>query len=130
MILNLELTKQKQHESSLHSLLTASSLASVGLFVFTFKFVSFLLLKGRRGVFTGVSGLQVAYVSGREAVQEPAPAHCFSSKDLAALVEPLSSSTKFRGVDILLTSQWPRGVWQYAQNPVTACAGGSEAVRV
>ncbi len=74
---------------------------------------------GRRGVFTGVSGLQIAYVSGREALQEPAPAHCFTSKDLSALVTPLTNSSKFRGVDILLTSQWPRGVWQYGNNPVT-----------
>uniref|UniRef100_A0A665UFH8 CWF19-like protein 1 n=1 Tax=Echeneis naucrates TaxID=173247 RepID=A0A665UFH8_ECHNA len=72
---------------------------------------------GRRGVFTGVSGLQIAYVSGREASQEPAPAHCFTAKDLSALVAPLTSSSKFRGVDILLTSQWPRGVWHFANNP-------------
>uniref|UniRef100_A0A8C9XBI8 CWF19-like protein 1 n=1 Tax=Sander lucioperca TaxID=283035 RepID=A0A8C9XBI8_SANLU len=72
---------------------------------------------GRRGVFTGVSGLQIAYVSGREALQEPAPAHCYTSKDLSALVAPLTSSSKFRGVDILLTSQWPRGVWHYGNNP-------------
>ncbi|KAL0964889.1 hypothetical protein UPYG_G00273930 [Umbra pygmaea] len=72
---------------------------------------------GRRGVFTGASGLQIAYVSGREGQQNPAPAHCFSPKDLTQLVEPLLSNTKFRGVDILLTSQWPRGVWQYASSP-------------
>lgn len=70
-------------------------------------------------MFTGVSGLQIAYVSGQEALQEPAPAHCFTSKDLSALVAPLTSSSKFRGVDILLTSQWPRGVWHYGNNPVT-----------
>ncbi|XP_069543627.1 LOW QUALITY PROTEIN: CWF19-like protein 1 [Brachyistius frenatus] len=72
---------------------------------------------GRRGVFTGVSGLQIAYVSGREAPQEPAPAHCFTSKDLSALVTPLTGNSKFRGVDILLTSQWPRGVWHFGNNP-------------
>ncbi|KAM3858848.1 CWF19-like protein 1 [Diretmus argenteus] len=72
---------------------------------------------GRRGVFTGASGLQIAYVSGREALQEPAPAHCFTPKDLSALVAPLASNSKFKGVDILLTSQWPRGVWQYGNNP-------------
>lgn len=70
-------------------------------------------------MFTGVSGLQIAYVSGREALQEPAPAHCFTSKDLSALVAPLTSSSKFRGVDILLTSQWPRGVSQYGNTSVT-----------
>ncbi|XP_036373804.1 CWF19-like protein 1 isoform X1 [Megalops cyprinoides] len=72
---------------------------------------------GRRGVFTGVSGLQIAYVSGREAQQEPVPAHCFTAKDVAALVAPLVSSSKFKGVDILLTSQWPRWVWQYGNSP-------------
>ncbi|XP_012992778.2 CWF19-like protein 1 isoform X1 [Esox lucius] len=72
---------------------------------------------GRRGVFTGASGLQIAYVSGREGHQDPAPAHCFSPKDLTQLVEPLHSNNKFRGVDILLTSEWPRGVWQYANSP-------------
>lgn len=85
---------------------------------------------GRRGVFTGVSGLQIAYVSGREALQEPAPAHCFTSKDLSALVAPLTSSSKFRGVDILLTSQWPRGVWNYGNNPevnTKFCGSGAVA---
>ena len=79
---------------------------------------------GRRGVFTGASGLQIAYVSGREALQEPAPAHCFTPKDLLALVAPLVNNSKFRGVDILLTSQWPRGVWQFGNNPVrpSACS--------
>ncbi|XP_033845590.1 CWF19-like protein 1 [Periophthalmus magnuspinnatus] len=72
---------------------------------------------GRQGVFTGVSGLQIAYVSGREGSQEPAPSHCFTSKDLCSLVEPLISNSKFRGVDILLTSQWPKGVWHYGNTP-------------
>uniref|UniRef100_A0AAR2L0T6 CWF19-like protein 1 n=1 Tax=Pygocentrus nattereri TaxID=42514 RepID=A0AAR2L0T6_PYGNA len=72
---------------------------------------------GRKGIFTGASGLQIAYVSGREAQQEPAPAHCFTAKDLTSLLTPLVSSSKFKGVDILLTSQWPRGVWQYGNNP-------------
>lgn len=72
---------------------------------------------GRQGVFTGVSGLQIAYVSGQEALQEPAPSHCFTSKDLSSLVAPLTSNSKFKGVDILLSSQWPKGVWQYGNNP-------------
>ncbi|KAM3588271.1 uncharacterized protein V6R79_025226 [Siganus canaliculatus] len=84
---------------------------------------------GRRGLFTGVSGLQIAYVSGREALQEPAPAHCFTSKDLSALVAPLTGNSKFRGVDILLTSQWPRGVWHYGNKPeVDTKSCGSSSV--
>uniref|UniRef100_A0A667YYU3 CWF19-like protein 1 n=1 Tax=Myripristis murdjan TaxID=586833 RepID=A0A667YYU3_9TELE len=87
---------------------------------------------GRRGVFTGASGLQIAYVSGREALQEPAPAHCFTPKDLLTLVESLTNNSKFRGVDILLTSQWPRGVWQYANNPEvnTKFCGTSSVARL
>uniref|UniRef100_W5KIV5 CWF19-like protein 1 n=1 Tax=Astyanax mexicanus TaxID=7994 RepID=W5KIV5_ASTMX len=76
-----------------------------------------IIYLGRRGIFTGASGLQIAYVSGREAQHEPAPAHCFTAKDLIALVTPLVSNSKFKGVDILLTSQWPRGVWQFGNNP-------------
>ncbi|XP_077956878.1 CWF19-like protein 1 isoform X3 [Gasterosteus aculeatus] len=77
-----------------------------------------------------MSGLQIAYVSGREALQEPAPAHCFTSKDLSALVAPLTSGSKFRGVDVLLTCQWPRGVWQYGNAPevnTKACGSGAVA---
>ncbi|XP_019753225.1 CWF19-like protein 1 [Hippocampus comes] len=84
---------------------------------------------GRRGVFTGASGLQIAYVSGCEAPQEPAPPHCFTPKDLAAVLAPLTASSKFRGIDILLTSQWPRGVWHYANNPeVNTKSCGSSAL--
>lgn len=79
----------------------------------------FICFPGRRGIFTGASGLQIAYVSGSEAKQEPAPSHCYTPKDMGALVTPLLSNSKFRGVDILLTSQWPRGVWQYGNSPVS-----------
>uniref|UniRef100_A0A8C2APA3 CWF19-like protein 1 n=1 Tax=Cyprinus carpio TaxID=7962 RepID=A0A8C2APA3_CYPCA len=82
---------------------------------------------GRRGIFTGASGLQIAYVSGREAQHEPAPSHCFTSKDITALAAPLLSNSKFRGVDVLLTSQWPRGVWQYGNSPVSFCGVSSIA---
>lgn len=84
---------------------------------------------GRQGVFTGVSGLQIAYVSGREASQEPAPSQCFTSKDLSSLVELLTSNSKFKGVDILLTSQWPKGVWHYGNNPeVDTKTCGSDSI--
>ncbi|XP_056131910.1 CWF19-like protein 1 [Lampris incognitus] len=85
---------------------------------------------GRRGVFTGASGLQIAYVSGREALQDPAPAHCFTPNDLSALVSPLLNNSKFKGVDILLTPQWPRGVWLYGNTPEVNskfCGSGSIA---
>ncbi|XP_043569496.1 CWF19-like protein 1 isoform X4 [Chiloscyllium plagiosum] len=71
---------------------------------------------GRKGVFTGASGLQIAYLSGTEAHHEPAPAYCYTSKDMIALKSLLTTNSKFKGVDILLTSQWPKGVWQYGNN--------------
>ncbi|XP_068024595.1 CWF19-like protein 1 isoform X2 [Melanerpes formicivorus] len=64
---------------------------------------------GRRGLYSGASGLQIAYLSGTEAQQEPAPAYSFSAKDVAELKTSLLATPSFRGVDILLTSPWPRG---------------------
>lgn len=98
---------------SVHNCTTVCVLLDSGLSITLF-------FPGRRGIFTGASGLQIAYVSGREAQQEPAPSHCFTPKDISALVAPLLSNSKFRGVDILLSSQWPRGVWQYGNSPVSA----------
>ncbi|KAL8168569.1 UNVERIFIED_CONTAM: hypothetical protein K2H54_002836 [Gekko kuhli] len=72
---------------------------------------------GRKGVFSGASGLQIAYLSGVESLQEPAPAHCFSSKDVADLKTSLLSTPKFKGIDILLTSCWPRGIEKFGNSP-------------
>ncbi|NXD02585.1 C19L1 protein, partial [Certhia familiaris] len=71
---------------------------------------------GRRGVYSGCSGLQIAYLSGTEAQQQPAPAHSFSAKDVAELKTSLLSTPNFRGVDILLTSPWPRDVGTFANS--------------
>nr|XP_060613883.1 CWF19-like protein 1 [Anolis sagrei ordinatus] len=71
---------------------------------------------GRKGVFSGASGLQIAYLSGTESTQEPAPAHSFSAHDVAELRASLLSAPGFKGVDILLTSPWPRGVQAFANN--------------
>ncbi|XP_063303894.1 CWF19-like protein 1 [Pelobates fuscus] len=72
---------------------------------------------GRKGVFTGASGLQIAYLSGIESRSEPAPAYCFSAKDIQSLKLSLTSNSKFKGVDILLTSPWPKEVWNYGNVP-------------
>ncbi|XP_063784574.1 CWF19-like protein 1 isoform X2 [Pseudophryne corroboree] len=72
---------------------------------------------GRKGVFTGASGLQIAYLSGIESSSEPAPAYCFSPKDVMSLKMSLTTNSKFKGVDILLTSPWPKDVWSYGNAP-------------
>ncbi|NXJ25154.1 C19L1 protein, partial [Dicrurus megarhynchus] len=71
---------------------------------------------GRRGVYSGCSGLQIAYLSGTEAQEQPVPAHSFSAKDVAELKMSLLSTPNFRGVDILLTSPWPRDVGTFANS--------------
>ncbi|NXA42390.1 C19L1 protein, partial [Eudromia elegans] len=72
---------------------------------------------GRRGVFSGSSGLQIAYLSGTEPRHEPALACNFSKKDVAELTTSLLSDPGFRGVDILLTSPWPRDVGNFGNSP-------------
>ncbi|XP_073477381.1 CWF19-like protein 1 isoform X1 [Aquarana catesbeiana] len=72
---------------------------------------------GRRGVFSGASGLQIAYLSGIESSSDPAPAYCFTAKDITSLKMSLLSNSKFKGVDILLTSPWPKDVWNYGNPP-------------
>ncbi|POI27103.1 hypothetical protein CIB84_009147 [Bambusicola thoracicus] len=72
---------------------------------------------GRRGLFSGSSGLQIAYLSGTESQDEPTPAYSFSSKDVTELKSSLLSTPDFKGVDILLTSPWPRGVESFANSP-------------
>ncbi|XP_042317504.1 CWF19-like protein 1 [Sceloporus undulatus] len=85
---------------------------------------------GRKGIFSGASGLQIAYLSGTESRQEPAPAHCFSAQDVADLKASLLSTSKFRGVDILLTSPWPKGIETFGNDPgvVNSKTCGSELV--
>ncbi|XP_001513071.2 CWF19-like protein 1 [Ornithorhynchus anatinus] len=72
---------------------------------------------GRKGVFTGASGLQVAYLSGTESSAEPGPSYSFSAKDVTALKASLLSTSQFKGVDILLTSPWPKDVGNYGNSP-------------
>lgn len=75
-------------------------------------------------MYSGCSGLQIAYLSGTEAQQQPAPAHSFSAKDVAELKMSLLSTPNFRGVDILLTSPWPRDVGTFANSAVSVLFPG------
>uniref|UniRef100_A0A8D0G4T9 CWF19-like protein 1 n=1 Tax=Sphenodon punctatus TaxID=8508 RepID=A0A8D0G4T9_SPHPU len=72
---------------------------------------------GRKGVFSGASGLQIGYLSGTESPSEPGHAYSFSFKDMTELKTSILSIPKFKGVDILLTSPWPRGVENFGNNP-------------
>ncbi|XP_023598993.1 CWF19-like protein 1 isoform X3 [Myotis lucifugus] len=71
---------------------------------------------GRKGVFTGTSGLQIVYLSGTESLNEPVPGYSFSPKDVSSLRTMLCSTPQFKGVDILLTSPWPKYVGNFGNS--------------
>ena len=72
-----------------------------------------LLFIGKKGQYTGSSGLQLAYLSGRESDIISDNTH-FNTIDVNSLVDPIKNDSSFKGVDILITSQWPKGVEKYA----------------
>ncbi|KRY75958.1 CWF19-like protein 1 -like protein, partial [Trichinella pseudospiralis] len=67
-----------------------------------------LIYLGKKGIFTSASGLTIAYLSGTEAEYED-ETH-FSAETVDSLIGQVTARANFTGVDILLTSQWPRGV--------------------
>jgi hypothetical protein len=64
------------------------------------------------------SGIQIAYLSGVESEGEKGIS-TFGSADVVDLVKPLAGNREYKGVDILLTSQWSRGVDKYGSEPVS-----------
>lgn len=67
---------------------------------------------GKKGLFTSTSGLTVAYLSGKDGGEKDDFSH-FSNSDTQSLTEKILSTPNFTGVDILLTSVWPKGVSTY-----------------
>ena len=80
-----------------------------------------LYFPGRRGILTGSSGLTIAYLSGMEG---PESNTTFQQRDIEALRQPLMADSHFRGVDVLLTSQWPNGVEKYGIPVVSVAIWG------
>lgn len=71
---------------------------------------------GRKGIFTGSSGLQIVYLSGTESLNEPVRGYNFSPKDVSSLRTMLCTTSQFKGVDILLTSPWPKYVGNFGNS--------------
>lgn len=76
---------------------------------------------GRRGLYTVSSGLKIAYVSGTESNDsESNSISNFKVEDLKAVANACLASNHtagdYRGVDILITSQWPSGTQKDARN--------------
>lgn len=75
---------------------------------------------GKRGLYTITSGIRVAYVSGQQAPTNNATAtkaqqpHQFTVDDVRATrnscLASKTSAGEYRGIDILITSQWPARV--------------------
>lgn len=67
--------------------------------------------------------MQIVYLSGTESLDEPVPAYSFSPKDVSSLRTMLCSAPQFKGVDILLTSPWPKYVGSFGNSSVSsACS--------
>lgn len=64
---------------------------------------------GEQGLFE-VDGLSIAYLSGTYDPLHAQPAHAdYSAVDVKAEIDKVRH-IQFRGVDILLTNEWPRGI--------------------
>lgn len=69
---------------------------------------------GRRGLYTVSSGLKIAYISGIEVSDsEPSSISNFKVEDAKAVATASLASNyttgEYRGIDILISSQWPKG---------------------
>ncbi|XP_059168516.1 CWF19-like protein 1 [Physella acuta] len=91
---------------------------------------------GKQGRFTGSSGLQLAYLSGLESSSDKGDNCTFTAEEAKSLVAPIMADTNFKGIDIFITSQWPKDVEKYGSTlshhekkyPASPCI--SEVARV
>ncbi|XP_015599550.1 CWF19-like protein 1 [Cephus cinctus] len=72
-----------------------------------------LIFLGKRGLYSSSSGLKIAYLSGVETTSSESSPCTFDENDvLAVRYNCLKGQPSFRGVDILLTSPWPKDITQ------------------
>uniref|UniRef100_H2Y9K2 CWF19-like protein 1 n=1 Tax=Ciona savignyi TaxID=51511 RepID=H2Y9K2_CIOSA len=73
-------------------------------------------IPGDKGIFTGTSGLKIAYLSGVES-NDPTNTS-FNVDDIKVLSSQLGSdNADYKGIDILMTSSWPKGIHTYGNSP-------------
>lgn len=71
---------------------------------------------GKRGLYTTTGGLKIAYLSGKASTRDAGESNewTYSKADVIAVRDSCVASKgnmgDFRGIDILLTSQWPYGI--------------------
>ncbi|GAB6026563.1 hypothetical protein CHUAL_012979 [Chamberlinius hualienensis] len=82
---------------------------------------------GKLGLFTGRSGLRIAYISGNEGKNSSSYEFCYD--DIDQFCTEIINRSGFEGVDILLSSQWPKLVTNYTNiSPTERKESGSEFV--
>lgn len=72
---------------------------------------------GKRGLYTLSSGLKIAYLSGIEG--EASSVWQFDKEDVKSVKNSCLCKSllgEYRGIDILLTSQWPKGIYEKESN--------------
>ena len=80
---------------------------------------------GRCGILQCPSGLQVGYVSGMDNQKSSEDRCCFKEEE----TKQLSAKTEdknFKGIDLFLTSDWPKDVTQYGNKLADASVDASE----
>lgn len=82
---------------------------------------------GKSGLFTSTSGLTVGYLSGRDGGESNDFSH-FSKEDAQKLKTKITTSSNFKGIDILLTSVWPEGVNLYGTELLKQPTGASSTI--
>lgn len=81
---------------------------------------------GKRGLFTTTSGLKLVYASGTEAESDKSSHHSFTKEDIESLRNIcVRGQTNFRGVDILITSSWPKDIMLGDKSSVQIKQSGS-----
>lgn len=75
---------------------------------------------GKRGLYTSSGGLKIAYISGVYSDTESDSGNTFNYtvKDIQELYDVcVRGNSNFRGIDILLSSQWPSGITKNTTAP-------------
>ena len=81
---------------------------------------------GARGQLNLACGISVAFISGTYA-ETSDDAH-YNEATVAELLVPATAGSGFKGVDILLTSEWPQDVHRYASKTPTQAVDGSALI--
>lgn len=72
--------------------------------------MSYICISGKRGIYTDSKGLKIAYISGTASTDSNS-SWTYSEKDVSDLCDlSIKGNASFRGVDILLSSQWPSNI--------------------